>query len=75
MTLPVNERVRIWAFGAAGYRLKFLWRGRYHKLRTIEGFDRRFTQSPVGRTETRQYQLRTEEGLLCVLSHPETLAA
>lgn len=69
MSLSVNEPVRVWATGTGGYPLKFHWRGRFHSVRTVEGYDRRFTRGPGGRGEIRKYRLRTDRGLRCVLIH------
>lgn len=66
----LTELARVTEFGDGNWPREFTWRGRRRRVRRIEAFEAtRMKKDLSGGPASRNFRLRTEDGLSCVLSH------
>lgn len=63
-----GELVRVIPVASGTFPTEFTWRGKRHRVRSVERFDTETRQRRSGVTRRRLFRLRTASGMRCLLS-------
>lgn len=67
-TVEYGELVRVVPLTCGKFPLEFTWRGRRHRVRSVEGFHTETRSRRHGVIRRRLFRLRTASGMRCLLS-------
>ena len=67
-TVDYGELVRVVPMASGIFPFEFTWRGRRHRVRSVERFDTETKPRRNGVMRRRLFRLRTASGMRCLLS-------
>lgn len=67
-TVEYGELVRVIPMATGAFPIEFTWRGRRHRVRSVEGFNTEIKPRHKGVIRRRLFRLRTASGMRCLLS-------